>query len=74
MTENGVLGGNVVYLKGTKPQIGGCDIQPGKDIQSVCEHSLGATVTSWRGGQGTRLGAPYLGSREYFITFLRLPL
>lgn len=25
MTENGVVGGNVVYLRGTKLQVGGCD-------------------------------------------------
>lgn len=32
MTENGVVGGNVVYLRGTKLQVGGCDVRPGKDV------------------------------------------
>lgn len=73
MTENGGVGGNV-YLKGTELQIDGCDIQPGKDIQSVCEHLLGVIVTSRLGGQGTRLCALYLDSRKYVIMFLRVPL
>lgn len=31
MTENGVMGGNVVYLRRTKLQVGGRDVRPGKD-------------------------------------------
>lgn len=30
MTENGAVGGNVVYLTGTKLQVSGCDVRPGK--------------------------------------------
>lgn len=45
-----------------------------KMLQTVCERSLGAFVTPWLRGQGTRLNTLYLDSRKYLTVFLRVPL
>lgn len=74
MTDNGVVGGNAVYLRGTKLQVGGCDVRPGKDATECLGAFARSSSDLLAGRSRNRLNTLYLDPRKYFITFRRVLL